>query len=451
MTTTLRTAAPTALLVALLVLGAAPVRALPTPKVLSVDVDTGDDAVEVVVALDRPCEVRRSVSDKGALLFDFPGLRLPRGSHKERPDCILVYSVHLAQLRSGFRVILNRKQFLPAAGTTLEAGWDTEKPATYRIRYASRLAALAPPREGVTTLLIDPGHGGLDPGNLGKDVHEKVVTLAVARKLEALVNAMPGWRALMTRSGDVYVPVEDRPKLGRIWGVDLLVSLHCNAFRGDQKVVGFEVLRLSEKGYNSIAPHLEPDVKTVFDGVMVDSFRLAQSVRDCLAEGTDLKDRGVKRDEMIVTRTARHPSILVELGFLSDEDEAKKLTDPAFQGKVAEAVRKGLLLYMDRKKTGWTGPARPNRPPRPSRPRPAPVVASAPEGGHVVAKGDTLGRIARRYGVTVSSLVSANRLVNPDQIAVGQRLTIPEAEAPQAPLPSSASSPPTTAPPSRTE
>ena len=390
------------------------------PQIGKITVDANDAEATVTITMDQKVPVHFFESSKGAKIIDFAGLRFGKPGYKERPESLLVYSIRIRPGRAGLRVVLNKKHFLPESAVVYETGYISEKPYTYRIRLTNILKKQIPPAPGVTTVVIDPGHGGIDPGNLGKTVYEKIITSTVSEKLNALLNKTKGYRSFMTRTKDVYVPLEDRARIAELYGADLMISLHCNAFAGEGKVNGFEVFQLSSKGEKLIKKYLTADEQKVFKKTMVQNFQLSQSVRDKLFEKSGLRDRGVKADELIVTRTFRFPSILVEMGFLTDPDEEKKLKDPAFQNKLAKAMVDGIILYEKRQKEKWTGPARP-RGKKKSPPKTKPV----PENGYKVKSGDTVGKIANMFGVKPQAIASKNNLKNVNKIHIGQILIIP--------------------------
>ena len=392
------------------------------PQIKKITVEADDTRAMVSIEMDRPVPVKMSRTRKGASIFDFKGLRYGKPGFKERPESLLVYSIRIAPRRQGLRVVMNSKHFLPTKAVRIDADYIQAKPPVYRILFLNRLKYVVPKaKKDQLTVVIDPGHGGIDPGNLGNTVHEKVICTAISEKLKTIIDKMKGYRAFLTRSKDVYVPLEDRPRVAALYGADLMVSIHANAFKGKQRVHGFEIFQLSAKGVKQIKKYLNKAERKVFAQTMLDNFRLAQSVRDKMHEKLDLRDRGVKPDELIVTRTVSFPSILVETGFLTDPSDEKKLKNPKYQQKVAQAIADGIKLYRKRKKEKWRGPARPNRKPRRRRRKPLPI----PKNGYVVKRGDSVSKIAIKFGVTTEAIAQKNKIKNINRLKIGQVLLIP--------------------------
>lgn len=395
------------------------------PQIGKITIDADDDFASVTITMDTKVPVNLFESSKGAKIIDFKGLRFGKPGYKERPESLLVYSIRIRPGKAGLRVVLNKKHFLPDNAVIYETGYISQKPPTYRIRMRNVLKTLVPKAPGVKTVVIDPGHGGLDPGNLGKTIvasgktiYEKDISIAISKKLNVLLNNQKGYRSYLTRTKDVYVPLEDRSRIAALYGADMMISIHCNAFAGKQSVTGFEIFQLSPKGERIIKKYLTADEKKLFKKTMVKNFQLSQSIRDKMFEKTGLRDRGVKLDELIVTRTFEFPSVLVETGFLTDLVEEKKLKNPIFQAKVAKAIKDGIILYEKRAKAKWTGPIR-------GKGKKKKKVKPVPKDGYKVKPGDTVGKIASKFGVTPTAIAKKNGLKNVNKIKVGQILLIP--------------------------
>jgi len=178
-------------------------------------------------------------------------------------------------------------------------------------------------------IVIDPGHGGRDPGAVEGDVFEKDVNLAIAKKVMLLVDADPTLAVVMTRDIDLFVPLEDRITFAEEQGAELYVSIHVNAFT-DPSVGGVEVL--------------VDDTRTNDDA----SYVLASMLQDALTEATGWRDRGVRSQSSYLQRTSM-PAVSAEIGYLSNPDERESLMSEAFQQTVAQAIVdgiKGFLAYQ---------------------------------------------------------------------------------------------------------
>ena len=275
---------------------------------------------------------------------------------------------------------------------------------------------------------IDPGHGGRDPGAIGPTgLYEKDVVLEVGRKLRYLLDEAPGIEPLMIRDSDTYVPLAERRETARSNGADIFVSLHADAVESGGPR-GSSVYTLSQTGASSQAASLLAQRENTADllgdvslsdkddltrSVLVDLSRgatmeasvgLAAEVLQELASVGPIHRRNVERAGFVVLKSLDMPSILVELAFISNPEEERRLRQADHQWDLARAVSRGLVSYAERH--------------RPSGSR----VASARE--YEVQRGDTLSGIARDHRVSVSELRDANDL-NGDRITVGSTLQIP--------------------------
>ena len=219
-------------------------------------------------------------------------------------------------------------------------------------------------------IAIDPGHGGKDPGAIGpKGTREKDITLAVAKRLAALIAKEPGMRPYLTRDGDSFVPLRKRMTKARAQGADLFISIHADAFK-DADVRGSAVFTLSPRGASSEAAKWLADRENAADLVggvdlgeadnvlatvlldmsqnatMEHSGLAAQMVLDKLQGVGALHHRRVQQAGFVVLKSPDIPSLLVEAAFISNPDEEARLTNPAQQQRLAEAVLRGIKAYF---------------------------------------------------------------------------------------------------------
>lgn len=217
---------------------------------------------------------------------------------------------------------------------------------------------------------IDPGHGGKDSGAVGRYRHvkEKDVVFKVANKLQSLINAQPGMHAFLIRSGDYYVDLRKRMALAREKGADLFISVHADSFK-DLRASGASVFVLSEKGASSEAARwlaerenssdlvggvkLE-DKGALLASVLIDlsqtasqsaSHELANHLIANLAKVTDLHHRTVQSAGFMVLKSPDIPSVLVELGFISNQQGEEKLLNSSHQQVLANALLSGIKTY----------------------------------------------------------------------------------------------------------
>lgn len=283
---------------------------------------------------------------------------------------------------------------------------------------------------------IDAGHGGHDPGSVGRNkTREKDVALAVSRKLAARINAEQGMRAVMVRSGDYYVDHRRRMEIAHDNGADLFLSVHADAFK-DRRANGATVYALSLKGASDEEARLlaERENKSVqIGGVSLDgkddvlaSVLLDLSQNAALSAGLDVgadvvselarvvkvRRKTVQQAGFLVLKAPDMPSLLIETAYISNPTEEKLLRTGAHQDKLAKAITAGVRKYFYK-----------NPPPDTQI---AMNVRRAPSGHvrHKIARGDTLSELAERYDVSAAAIRSANKLSN-DNIRIGQVLSIP--------------------------
>jgi N-acetylmuramoyl-L-alanine amidase len=217
---------------------------------------------------------------------------------------------------------------------------------------------------------IDPGHGGEDPGAVGRrGTFEKNVTLAIAKKLKALVDDEPGMQAMLTRDDDYFVPLGVRVQKARRVHADLFVSIHADAFT-TQAARGSSVFALSEHGASSVAARwlaqheneadliggVNLDVKdpvlahTLLDlsqtAQISDSLRVGRSVLESMAGVNALHKGSVEQAGFAVLKAPDIPSILVETAFISNPEEELKLRSDAQQLRFAESIHAGVKRYF---------------------------------------------------------------------------------------------------------
>lgn len=210
------------------------------------------------------------------------------------------------------------------------------------------LALLAPPVSVSNRLVvIDPGHGGSNPGtrHAADGRNEKEFTLDWARRLAPLLEEK-GWRVLLTRTNDVDVSLPDRTAFANAEQADLFVSLHFNASGGGSDPAGVETYCLTPTGMpSSVTRGYADDLRQTFPNNAFDADNLQYAVRvqRALLEIEGITDRGVRRARyQTVLRGQNHPAVLVEGGYLSNPREARRIADPQYRQKLAEAVAKAL-------------------------------------------------------------------------------------------------------------
>ena len=228
----------------------------------------------------------------------------------------------------------------------------------------------APVKERLVIVAIDAGHGGEDPGAKGKlGTREKDVTLAIARRLKALMDKESNLRAILVRDGDYFIPLAQRVVKSRSVQADLFVSIHADSWvRPDAR--GSSVYALSERGATSTAARMlaqrenESDLiggvnigvkdpvlaRTLLDlsltATINDSLKLGRAVLTELSDVNALHKGAVEQASFAVLKAPDTPSILVETAFISNPDEERRLKDSAYQDKIATAILGGVKRYL---------------------------------------------------------------------------------------------------------
>ncbi len=219
-------------------------------------------------------------------------------------------------------------------------------------------------------IALDPGHGGRDPGAIGKHgTREKDVALSVAKKMKSIINRTPGYRAVLTRDGDRFISLRNRVKKAREAEADIFVSLHADSFRSPN-VKGASVYALSLSGASSEAARIIAEKENASDliggitlddkddliksvlldlsqtATIQDSLELGSSVLGQIGKVSKLNNRKVQQAGFAVLKAPDVPSILIETAFLSNPDEEKKLRNPKHQQKLARAVFSGVKAHL---------------------------------------------------------------------------------------------------------
>jgi len=202
-------------------------------------------------------------------------------------------------------------------------------------------------RVPILSVCLDPGHGGKDPGNQEGRRKEKEYTLLLAREVRE-VRTDAGLIVTLTRIGDSFVPLPDRPEIAGRQEADLFVSLHFNASLAEKnQVQGAEVYCLTPAGANSTHARGDPADAGAFAGNKFDSknMLLAYQIQKAMVRNLAVEDRGVKRARFAVLRNAPVPAVLVEAGFMSHPAESKKIFSADYRRQLAQAVADGILAY----------------------------------------------------------------------------------------------------------
>ncbi len=219
-------------------------------------------------------------------------------------------------------------------------------------------------------LMIDPGHGGRDPGAIGRvGTHEKDITLDIARRMAEAISGQPGLTAQLTRDEDVFLPLEERVKLGREAHADLFLSIHADS-APNASAKGMSVYTLSAKASDDFSKHLadhenEADLMGGMDlppadkevtAILMDlaarqTRNTAQHARANFVEGVGhgwhLLERPMRAANFVVLRAPDVPSMLVETGFLSNPEDEQNLRLPQQRERIARLMSKNLAMILN--------------------------------------------------------------------------------------------------------
>jgi N-acetylmuramoyl-L-alanine amidase len=411
-------------------------------EVRNLRVWAGPDSTRAVLDLDQRVEYSLFTLDNPArIVIDIEGAGLDRELLLDEEHSGVIRSVrHGVRNGHDLRVVLDLEAGArPQSFLLAPAGEyghrlvvdlypeDAQSPDE-RVREAVR-SAMDGERDMIVA--IDAGHGGEDPGAIGAaGSHEKNVTLAIARDLEKRINEQSGMRGVLIRTGDYYIPLEERFARAREARADLFVSIHADAFR-DRRVRGSSVYVLSRRGASSEAARLLAKSENradliggvklergddVLSSVLLDlsqnvameySAGAAESILDQIGRvGKRHRDR-VERANFVVLRSPDVPSVLVEVGFISNPHDEANLGSAAHRGRIAQAIVNGIRqhFYATAPQGTW-------------------IAANRSGDQHIVQRGDTLGVIAQKYRTSVARIRQVNDL-DGDVIHPGAVLVIP--------------------------
>jgi N-acetylmuramoyl-L-alanine amidase len=200
----------------------------------------------------------------------------------------------------------------------------------------------------IRTIAIDPGHGGIDPGNREGRISEKTYTMLLAKELGAQLTKA-GFKVIYTRASDSFVDLDDRAVIARKRGADLLLSLHFNSVGSGSgaSVRGSEVYCMTPARASSTNAQGKGSGSGSYPGNVNDpqNIVLAYQVQKSLVNKLGAEDRGVRRARFAILRNATMPSVLIEGGYMSNAAEAKKIYSSDWRRQLAQAITSGVLNY----------------------------------------------------------------------------------------------------------
>lgn len=314
-------------------------------------------------------------------------------------------------------------------------------------------------------IVIDPGHGGEDPGAVGRRyrTYEKKIVLEISRKLKKVLNKQEGYRAFLTREGDYYVPFKKRLKIAREYGADLFISIHADAFRR-RDARGSSVYCLSVRGASSEAAKLlarqenladivggssngensdesDPIVLNLFQTNSINASKIfgANLLKRLVSVG-HLKFSRVQEAPFRVLKLPAIPSVLVETAYISNPNEERLLRSGKHQSKIANAIAFSITEFLPvppsptsklavtkrdfdkeeeiKEKTGKNEDVADG----------SEVTSKHKTSSYRVAKADTIAKIAKKKGMTIAALLKLNGMKLKDPLFAGRKLKVTELE-----------------------
>jgi N-acetylmuramoyl-L-alanine amidase len=406
--------------------------AIASPEIAAIRHWTAPDHTRIVVDLTGDCQYStRALTGPDRIVVLVVNGSVGKAPRTSPVGDGLVDRVRLNQLRSGAQVVVDLTK---ASGHNVfpvdEYG---EKPHRIVIDVFREGASAAAPSEegepaGVRIVVIDPGHGGEDPGTIGNGkLREKDIVLDIAKRLAATLDSRGGYETRLTRKGDYFVSLSKRKKIANNSSGDVFVSIHANS-APNHTASGTELFFVSTRGASDqasreladrenacdlvggVSPDADDDVLSILvDLKMSDSVQKSSDLASLM--GGALRQSGtsacvVKQAGFVVLKNLAMPSILVEVGFLTNASDVRKLARDDYRETYARCLADALDEYFRRH---------------------GPPVASTPDGRHKVAPGETLWSIARRYNMTVEDLRELNGLSPSSTIRVDQVLSVTKA------------------------
>ncbi len=246
---------------------------------------------------------------------------------------------------NGLRVLMGEPA-VERDGTLYISRIDAEK-LFLPLLSPSSVASPAPP--ALRVIAIDAGHGGQDTGTQNKafKLDEKTFTLDVAMRLRALL-VQQGYKVIMTRTDDRFVELPRRAEIANKAGADLFISIHFNAVAGSPTVRGSETYVMTPQYQRSTSsPKRDASDNVRNPGNLNDPWNalLGYHMHNQVIDSLRGEDRGFKRARFAVLRLVNSPAVLIEAGYLSNNDEARRIATPAYRAALAEALAQGVRAY----------------------------------------------------------------------------------------------------------
>jgi N-acetylmuramoyl-L-alanine amidase len=414
--------------------------------IVGVRIASSVDNTRVVFDLQKQPEFTYfSLSNPQRLVIDFAGtaLKTKLQNTKNTNEFIKRVRTSTAKNKQSVRIVLDLSKSVSPMIFAMHAKASVGHRLVVDLPYSPQQAQAAviksteqSNRDGNIIIAINAGHGGKDPGSIGPaGTYEKNITLSIAKKLAALVDAEQGLRAVMIRDGDYYILPNQIPELARKQKADLLISIHADAFTTPQPRGGSVWVLSTRRADTELGRWMERTerhsellggaaevmndavnerylAETILglsmDHSMATSHDLSENVISEMRQITKMHKSKPQAASLAVLTSPDIPSILVEVGFISNPQEEKNLNWAKHRQRLAESMFTAVKRYFK------------------SVPPDGTLWASQKDSTrtHRVKSGESLSLLAQRYNVKVSRIKQANNLNN-DVVRIGQVLTIP--------------------------
>ncbi|MBT3786075.1 LysM peptidoglycan-binding domain-containing protein [bacterium] len=417
------------------------------------------EGMTLLLHFDKPVQFRSSYDQaKHRYRLEVPRAKSLKLLGRQDLDHLLAISFYLKNLKRGLQLILYHRGYFKVKFESMLGGRTIQMflPNPYPTRRA------LDPEGKKYVVCIDPGHGGNDPGAQGIQV-EKELNMLVAKTLRDMINRHPGMVAFLTRNRDYKIKLQDRPKISDRAGADIFLSLHMNASTPPTR--GFELYYLSEEGAeenidthvegfkNQEEPPSEQDPLSLIKSDLVhkiildiqqgenvnSSSLLAHSLALEMKKFPGSKSRGVHRQAFVVLKTLNTPSVLLEMGFITNRRDVNMYLASQSRQSMAKRLVEGIRSFLINqhvvpkplREMALKGSATYPKPAdilKREVNKPAPRQVHTPRVGvafYEVKPGDTFIKIAQIYKIPYQALISANPGMVPSRIPVGKKLRIP--------------------------
>ncbi len=327
-----------------------------------------DNTVQVILDIESISDYKIfDLKDPFKIVIDVHGIKTKKKIAAAKPVLPVAEQpktkpkVRATSLPSSFIVLedFNKKRPRHSARAGMNPPVTIQKKPESRLSLAQQLGL------GIRKIIIDPGHGGKDPGAMAFGLKEKDIVLKVAKKVQKILRKKYNYEVSLTRKTDIFIPLEERTALANTAGADLFVSIHVNAHpnkatRGIETfylnlATNSEAMRVAARE-NATSTHNINEMQHILTDLMqnskiLESSRLAHFVQTNMISGLrkdnyQTKDHGVKKAPFYVLIGAQMPAVLVEISFITNPMEAKRLRKNSFLNEIAAQISAGVSAYV---------------------------------------------------------------------------------------------------------